>query len=65
VVISSFDISSWSWGSIANRSTRSTYWLELTNLSDRDIQFEFAAHVTRYSSGFGGQPTDPAANWPS
>ena len=61
MLVSSFDISSWSPGSINFRSTRSSYWLEVTNLSDEDILFEVAAHVTRYSSGLGGQPTAPAA----
>ncbi len=59
MLISSFDISSESSGSTALRSTYSSYWLELTNLSGQDITFEFAAHVTRYSSLPYGQPTDP------
>ncbi len=58
MLVSSFGISSFSTGSMAQRSESSRYWLELTNLSDRSISFEFAAHVTRYSSMPYGQPTD-------
>jgi len=58
-LVSSFDISCVSARSTAIRSTYSRYWLELTNLSDADIQFEFTARVTRYSSSAYGQPTDP------
>lgn len=60
MLVSSFGISSDRHGSTALRSTQSRYWLELTNLSGQDITFEFAAHVTRYSSLPYGQPTDPA-----
>ncbi len=59
MLVSSFDISSVNYGSSAMRATYSAYWLELTNLSDRTISFEVAAHVTRYSSYPYGQPTDP------
>lgn len=59
MLVSSFGISSDQPGSTALRSTESRYWLELTNLSSQDITFEFAAHVTRYSSLPYGQPTDP------
>ena len=50
MLVSSFGISGDQPGSTALRSTESRYWLELTNLSSQDITFEFAAHVTRYSS---------------
>jgi hypothetical protein len=47
-------------GSTTNPTYASGYQLEISNLSDTDIQFEVVARVTRYGFGAFAPPANPA-----